>query len=554
MNHQAPNIHPEMLPADLSQAQSFRPELLSPAGTLKAMRFAFAYGADAVYAGMPRYSLRVRNNEFDLANLAIGIQEAHALGKKLYCVLNSAPHNAKLNTLVEDIAEVVKLGPDALIVSDPGVIFLMRQHFPEMELHLSVQANTVNWAAVKFWQEMGISRVILSRELALDEIEQIREKVPAMELEVFVHGALCMAYSGRCLLSGYMDKRDPNQGTCTNACRWPYQVTTATEDAVGQFVPEQQNAIYANTADANTASAIDTNSGDSLHASKPIDDIILLTDPQKPGEQMPAFEDEHGTYIMNSKDLRAIQHVDRLTRAKVHSLKIEGRTKSFYYAARTAQIYRQAIDDAVAGKPFNPELLSELDGLASRGYTEGFLRRHIPISELQNYEKSASGSDKQQFVGEFGAIDESTGRIWLEVKNQFNVGDTLIIMAPAGNHRYQLDALWDKHGNAISRAPGAGHRVQLELPEAMKQMLDKQMLDSHLLQKQDSHISAATTEKAGQPPFDKDGLQIQDSHLSKAHPKLAPQEHQNQHQDSHFMLLIRELPQAESNQLMSGCA
>lgn len=504
MNHQAPNVNPEMLPADLSQAQSFRPELLSPAGTLKAMRFAFAYGADAVYAGMPRYSLRVRNNEFDLANLAIGIQEAHALGKKLYCVLNSAPHNAKLNTLVEDIAEVVKLGPDALIVSDPGVIFLMRQHFPEMELHLSVQANTVNWAAVKFWQEMGISRVILSRELALDEIEQIREKVPAMELEVFVHGALCMAYSGRCLLSGYMDKRDPNQGTCTNACRWPYQVTTATEDAVGQFVPEQQNAMYANAADANTASAIDTNSGESLHASKPIDDIILLTDPQKPGEQMPAFEDEHGTYIMNSKDLRAIQHVDRLTRAKVHSLKIEGRTKSFYYAARTAQIYRQAIDDAVAGKPFNPELLSELDGLASRGYTEGFLRRHIPISELQNYEKSASGSDKQQFVGEFGAIDESSGRMWLEVKNQFNVGDTLIIMAPAGNHRYQLEALWDKHGNAISRAPGAGHRVQLELPEAMKPMLD--------------------------------------SHISK------------QMQDSHFMLLIRELPQAESNQLMSGCA
>ena len=548
MNHQAPNVHPEMFRSDLSQTESFRPELLSPAGTLKAMRFAFAYGADAVYAGMPRYSLRVRNNEFDLANLAIGIQEAHALGKKFYCVLNSAPHNAKLNTLVEDIAEVVKLGPDALIVSDPGVIFLMRQHFPEMELHLSVQANTVNWAAVKFWQEMGISRVILSRELALDEIEQIREQVPAVELEVFVHGALCMAYSGRCLLSGYMDKRDPNQGTCTNTCRWPYQVTSAIEDAVGQFVPEQQNAIY-----ANTASAINTSSGDSLHASKPIDDIILLTDPQKPGEQMPAFEDEHGTYIMNSKDLRAIQHVDRLTRAKVHSLKIEGRTKSFYYAARTAQIYRQAIDDAVAGKPFNPELLSELDGLASRGYTEGFLRRHIPISELQNYEKSASGSDKQQFVGEFGAIDESSGRIWLEVKNQFNVGDTLIIMAPAGNHRYQLEAMWDKHGNAISRAPGAGHRVQLELPEAMKPML-KPMLDSHISkQMQDSHFfQQHQTEKTGQPTFDNDGLQIrlqiQDSHLLKAH--------QNQHeiQNSHFMLLIRELPQAESNQLMSGCA
>jgi putative protease len=438
-------------------ATVFQPELLSPAGTLKAMRFAFAYGADAVYAGMPRYSLRVRNNEFDLENLAIGIAEAHALGKKFYCVLNSAPHNAKLDTLLDDIGQVVALAPDALIVSDPGVIFLIRQHFPQMELHLSVQANTLNWAAVQFWQQQGISRVILSRELALEEIEQIRAKVPTMELEVFVHGALCMAYSGRCLLSGYMDKRDPNQGTCTNACRWPYQVTAATENAVGQFVPAAEAAA------ANGA----TIAGVSLHQSKPIDDIVLLADPQKPGELMPAFEDEHGTYIMNSKDLRAIQHVDRLTRAGVHSLKIEGRTKSFYYAARTAQIYRRAIDDAVAGKPFNPELLSELDGMASRGYTEGFLRRHIPISELQNYQKSASTSELQQFVGEIDGIDAATGRAWVEVKNQFQLGDHLTLMSPQGNHSLQLQQLWDKQGASISRAPGAGHRVQIALPEGM---------------------------------------------------------------------------------------
>jgi putative protease len=434
-------------------ANHFRPELLSPAGTLKAMRYAFAYGADAVYAGMPRYSLRVRNNEFDLPTLALGIQEAHALGKKLYCVLNSAPHNAKLDTLIEDIAEVVALGPDALIVSDPGVIHLIRQHFPQMELHLSVQANTVNWAAVQFWAQNGISRVILSRELALDEIEQIRRQVPQMELEVFVHGALCMAYSGRCLLSGYMDKRDPNQGTCTNACRWPYQVTTATENEVGQFVP-----------------AIPTTAAEpalSLHQHQPVDDIILLTDPQKPGEQMPAFEDEHGTYIMNSKDLRAVQHVDRLTRAQVHSLKIEGRTKSFYYAARTAQIYRRAIEDAVAGRPFNPQLLTELDGLASRGYTEGFLRRHIPIHELQNYEKSASGSDQQQFVGEVTGLDAETGRAWVEVKNQFNVGDTLVLMSPTGNQQICLQQLWNAKGELTLRAPGAGHRVQIDLPQGM---------------------------------------------------------------------------------------
>lgn len=446
---------------------AFQPELLSPAGTLKAMRFAFAYGADAVYAGMPRYSLRVRNNEFDLATLAVGINEAHALGKKFYCVLNSAPHNAKLDTLVDDIAQVVKLGPDALIVSDPGVIFLMQQHFPQMELHLSVQANTLNWAAVLFWQQQGISRVILSRELALEEIEQIRSRVPAMELEVFVHGALCMAYSGRCLLSGYMDKRDPNQGTCTNACRWPYQVKAATENEVGQFIPAQFIGAQSVPAATTNPTTEQQQNGLNLHQQQPVDDIILLSDPQNPGELMPAFEDEHGTYIMNSKDLRAVQHVDRLTRAQVHSLKIEGRTKSFYYAARTAQIYRRAIDDAVAGRPFNPLLLNELDGLASRGYTEGFLRRHIPISELQNYEKSASTSDKQQFVGEVLARDSQTGRVWVEVKNQFLVGDSLLLMSPQGNKYIRLEKLWDKQGNLALKAPGAGHQVQIELPEDM---------------------------------------------------------------------------------------
>ncbi|MFB0963206.1 MAG: U32 family peptidase, partial [Pseudomonas sp.] len=185
----------------------FRPELLSPAGTLKNMRYAFAYGADAVYAGQPRYSLRVRNNEFDHANLAIGINEAHALGKKFYVVVNISPHNAKLKTFIKDLEPVVAMGPDALIMSDPGLIMMVREHFPQMNIHLSVQANAVNYASVKFWHKQGLTRAILSRELSLDEIEQIRHEVPEMELEVFVHGALCMAYSGRCLLSGYINKR-----------------------------------------------------------------------------------------------------------------------------------------------------------------------------------------------------------------------------------------------------------------------------------------------------------------------------------------------------------
>ena len=176
----------------------FKPELLSPAGSLKNMRYAFAYGADAVYAGQPRYSLRVRNNEFNHANLKIGIDEAHALGKKFYVVVNIAPHNSKLKTFIKDLQPVIDMGPDALIMSDPGLIMLVREHFPDIDIHLSVQANAVNWATVKFWKQMGLTRVILSRELSLDEIAEIRQQVPDIELEIFVHGALCMAYSGRC--------------------------------------------------------------------------------------------------------------------------------------------------------------------------------------------------------------------------------------------------------------------------------------------------------------------------------------------------------------------
>ncbi len=212
------------------------PELLSPAGTLKNMRYAFAYGADAVYAGQPRYSLRVRNNEFDHANLEAGIREAHAQGKQFYVVVNIAPHNAKLKTFLRDLLPVVLMGPDALIMSDPGLIMLVREHFPQMPIHLSVQANAVNWASVKFWKQQGLSRVILSRELSLEEIAEIRSEVPGMQLEVFVHGALCMAYSGRCLLSGYINKRDPNQGSCTNACRWQYKAEQAAENELGEVV------------------------------------------------------------------------------------------------------------------------------------------------------------------------------------------------------------------------------------------------------------------------------------------------------------------------------
>ena len=419
-----------------------KPELLAPAGTLKTMRYAFAYGADAVYAGQPRYSLRVRNNEFDHANLALGIQEAHALGKRFYVVVNIAPHNAKLKTFLKDLAPVIDMAPDALIMSDPGLIMLVRQHFPQMPVHLSVQANTVNWASVQFWQQMGLSRVILSRELSLEEIEEIRQQVPGMELEVFVHGALCMAYSGRCLLSGYLNKRDANQGSCTNACRWKYDATPATENATGDIVREVQPT---------------------LGLGAPTEQVFLLQESNRPGTEMPAFEDEHGTYIMNAKDLRAIQHVERLAGMGVHSLKIEGRTKSHFYCARAVQSYRQAIDDAVAGRPFDRALMGNLESLAQRGYTEGFLRRHVH-DEYQNYQRGNSVSERQQFVGELTGV-RVEGLAEVKVKNRFAVGDHLELMTPRGNYHFDLHRLCNRQQQAIDVAPGDGHVVYLPIPE-----------------------------------------------------------------------------------------
>ncbi|AKM48414.1 tRNA 5-hydroxyuridine modification protein YegQ [Edwardsiella anguillarum] len=427
----------------------FTPELLSPAGSLKNMRYAFAYGADAVYAGQPRYSLRVRNNEFNHENLALGIQEAHTLGKKFYVVVNIAPHNAKLKTFLRDLRPVIDMGPDALIMSDPGLISMVRDAFPSMAIHLSVQANAVNWATVKFWQQMGLTRVILSRELSLEEIAEIRAQVPQMELEVFVHGALCMAYSGRCLLSGYINKRDPNQGTCTNACRWEYKVQEGKEDEVGNIVHQHQPIPVQQVEPT-------------LGIGAPTNRVFMLEESMRPGEYMSAFEDEHGTYIMNSKDLRAIQHVGRLTEMGVHSLKIEGRTKSFYYCARTAQVYRKAIDDAVAGKPFDPSLLTTLESLAHRGYTEGFLRRHVH-EDQQNYDYGYSVSDRQQFVGELSG-ERRDGYAEVLVKNKFSRGDSLELMTPQGNIQFTLDDLRDRQGQPTDVAPGNGHTVYIPLP------------------------------------------------------------------------------------------
>jgi U32 family peptidase len=437
-------------------------ELLSPAGTLRNMRYAFAFGADAVYAGQPRYSLRVRNNDFLNDNLAKGIAAAHQLGKKFFLATNVIPHNSKVKTFIKDIGPIIEMQPDAMIMADPGLIMLTRENWPDMPIHLSVQANTVNYASVKFWQSVGIERIILSRELSLDEIAEIRQLCPDMELEVFVHGALCIAYSGRCLLSGYFNHRDPNQGACTNSCRWKYDTLPAEENAEGDFVPAGPSLSMS---DLNSASC----GGADRHPLA--DQVYFLEEEGRPGELLPVMEDEHGTYIMNSKDLRAIEHIQRLVEIGVDSLKIEGRTKSHFYVARTAQTYRQAIDDALAGRDFQPELIGVLENLANRGYTDGFYQRHH-THEQQNYISGYSKSHQQQFCGEIKHYDKSTGLAEINVKNKFAVGDKIELISPQGNQDFIVEKMEDMYGQAMQEALGGGYEIRIPLPtEACTQSL-----------------------------------------------------------------------------------
>ena len=439
------------------------PELLLPAGSLEKMRAAYAFGADAVYAGQPRYSMRARNNEFGIEQLHIGITEARSAGKRFFVASNIMPHNAKVKTYMKDMEPVISLRPDALIMADPGLIMMVREKWPEIPIHLSVQANTVNYAAVKFWQTIGLTRIILSRELSLDEVEQIRQLCPDIELEVFVHGALCIAYSGRCLLSGYFNHRDPNQGACTNSCRWDYKIKGAQGDTDSDALGTEKIDFSFNQA----LTSSDSTPNNNVKRHPAADQVYLIEEKERPGELMPIMEDEHGTYIMNSKDLRAIEHVERLIKIGINSLKIEGRTKSLYYVARTAQIYRKAIDDAMAGNALDPSLLGELEGLANRGYTDGFFQRHH-TNETQNYLRGHSESNRSQYVGDIIGFDEASGMAEVLVKNKFQIGDRLEIIHPSGNRTIELTKMQNLNGKPVSVAPGSGHFVKIPLTNNLK--------------------------------------------------------------------------------------
>jgi putative protease len=362
-------------------------ELLMPAGSVTKMNLALDYGADAVYLGPPLYSLRARENHFQDEELKQSIESVHARQKKAYMTLNIFSRNRKLKPFSEDIKTYASMKPDAFIISDPGLASIAKELAPEIPIHLSVQANCMNWQSVKFWQRsLGVERVILSRELSIHEITEIKNQVPEMELEAFIHGSICIAYSGRCLLSSYMDKRDANQGVCDNSCREKYKI--------------HEKEMY-------------------------IEDDI-----NNPGKLYQVDEDQHGTYILNAKDLCMIEHLDALVKAGVISFKVEGRTKSEFYAAMVARSYRGALNDVVAGHPFNPQWMDELNKLSNRGYHTAFMLG-VPEAQGQNYETSNQYNEKIKFLG---LVKEGTASdlLKVEVKNKIEPHQQIQIISPNG--------------------------------------------------------------------------------------------------------------------------
>lgn len=363
------------------------PELLVPAGDPEKLCYALDFGADAVYMGLPAFSMRSRVNEFDEKSFLEGVKLIREAGKKFYITVNIFPRNNKIEPFKKHLKYLRdKVKPDALIFADPGILELVKEVYPEAVLHLSVQANALNYKAVEFWQKQGVRRVILPRELMLSEIVEIHKKVPDMELETFVHGAICVAYSGRCLLSAYMTGRDANQGICAQSCRWKYKVHGGSE--------------------------------------------FFLEEEKRPGEYMPIEEDQHGTYIMNSRDNCQIEYLRELVDAGICSFKVEGRNKTEYYLATVTRAYRKAIDDMMAGRKFDAELLDELGKVSNRGYIPGFLKG-FPGNDNVKFEANSSDS-AYKFLGIVREVS-SRGEVDLyrvEVRNRFEVGDEVEVIMP----------------------------------------------------------------------------------------------------------------------------
>ena len=376
-----------------------KPELLAPAGDLERLKVAFLYGADAVYAGVPEFGMRVKEIGFNMESLAEGIDYTHKLGKKVYVTVNIFAKNKDIELLPEFLHKLENINPDALIVADPGVIGIIADEKIKIPLHISTQANITNWRAVKWWVDQSkFERVILARELHWKEIKDIKNKLPEIDLEIFVHGAMCMSYSGRCNISNYLTNRDANQGDCSHCCRWNYD--------------------------------------------------FYLEEKTRPGELMKVEEDERGSYFFNSKDLCLIEMIDELIETGAMSWKIEGRNKSEYYLANVVSVYRQAMDDYFENKDKYKNNLSrylnELRAATSRNYTTGFFGAdgaNMVNLEFQRKEK------EKQFVGK--VIGRIGGLMKIEARNQIKLTDKLDILTPQGVKNFELKEIVDENGHSM---------------------------------------------------------------------------------------------------------
>lgn len=389
-------------------------ELLAPAGSLEKLKTAILFGADAVYCGGLNFGLRAGADNFTVEELEEGIEFAHQREKQVYMTLNMIPHNEELAQLPEYIDEIKKLNLDALIISDPGVFAFVKKEMPEMEIHISTQANNVNWASALFWAEQGAERIILARELGRDEIKEIAAKTKGeVELEYFIHGAMCISYSGRCLLSNYFVGRDANKGDCAQSCRWKYH----------------------------------------------------LVEEKRPGEYYPIEENDQGTFIMNSRDLNLAEEIGELIELGLSSLKVEGRMKSVHYAATVINTYRQLIDQYYED-PENfkadPELLAELRKISHRDYTKGFYYGK-PGAEGQRYE-SSSYLRTYDFMGVVRDYDAANSEAIVEVRNKIFKGDQLEIVAP-GRKTFTITAayLLNEEKEKIEAAPHPKQLIRIPL-------------------------------------------------------------------------------------------
>ncbi len=381
------------------------PELLIPASCLEVLKIAVLYGADAVYIGGEAFGLRAKAKNFSLDEMREGVEFAHAHGVKVYVTANILAHNddlAGVRAYFEELKAVVK--PDALIISDPAVFTIAKEVVPEMEIHISTQANNTNYGTFLFWHRLGAKRVVTARELSLLEIKEIREQIPdKMEIESFVHGAMCISYSGRCLLSSFMAGRDANRGACTHPCRWKYSVV----------------------------------------------------EESRPGEYMPVFENERGTYIFNSKDLCMIEHIPDLISAGIDSLKVEGRMKTALYVATVARTYRKALDDyAISLETYAQNMewyKAEIGKCTTRKFTTGFFYGK-PDADTQIYDNNTYTQD-YIYLGIAGEQSED-GSVCLEQRNKFSVGEIVEIMKPDGrNIRTEVLEIHDEEGNLQESAP-----------------------------------------------------------------------------------------------------